>query len=69
MHGANFFYFGAGQRKKIRGGAGQEVKSSGRGNMSIQGIFGAGWGGAVLKIFTARGAIFPRVGVGRGVHP
>ena len=58
MQRAAFFY------------SGKEVKSSGRGDRQTQGIFGAGQGS--LENFWlgwARAAIFPRDGVGRGVHP
>ena len=68
----SLFCFRAGQvgvKEKKLGwcGAGQGVKSSGRGGVTVK--LGHFWGGAVLKIFGAGAAIFPGAGAGRGVHP
>ena len=55
----------AGQKKKNSGWgrAGQGVKSSGRGGVTIK--LGYFRGGVALKIFGAGAAIFPRAGAGR----
>ena len=71
MHRAAFFASGrggAGQRKTFLGWgrAGQGVKSSGRGGVTVNlGAF-SGWGGAVLNIFEAGAAIFHGARAGRG---